>query len=89
MAKLEEQFESSKKLRQFSEELIAEKKAWKEFYTQALEDVEKCRVFLKEFRQVATQYKDVLSKFMAEVETIKEMKELVALNKQILELLKK
>jgi len=86
---LEEKFESNEEIRKFSEQLKHEQKEWFEYRKKAMEDVAKCRAILKEFRQVVIEYKKVMDSFMGELENIKEFKQVVDLNKQIVELLQK
>lgn len=88
MSDLEHKFVAGEKLRKFSEELIAERKAWKAYLAEATKDVEECRKFLREFRNVVTDYKKVMDAFMKELGNIKEFKELVDLNKEVVEALK-
>jgi len=93
LAIMEEQFSKAEKLRQFSEELKLEQQEFKEAYAEAISEVEKCRValhkFRKDFSKLKEDYKKVTAALMKEMETFKELKEVVELNKQIVELLQK
>jgi hypothetical protein len=86
---LEEQFESSKKLREFSEELKREKAEWQAYYLQALRDVEEAKLFLKEFRTVVDTYREVLEAFTDEMKNLKEYKRLVELTKQLVDVMRR
>jgi len=87
--KAEGLFESSEKLRKFSDELKREKLEWQAYMAKAIQDVEECRVFLKEFRAVVETYKEVLDGFIVEIDNLKEFKQLVELNKQLVDALRR
>ena len=83
MAKLEEQYDSSRKLREFSEQLVSEKKRWREYQQKIEADIDECRDLLRDFHKVLTGHEKVLEAFMAEVDNIKKLKRLTELTEQM------
>lgn len=91
---LEEKFATQKKLQEYSEQLVADRKALDEAVTVFLreaeehskkvhEDINKIHGFLTKFREFREQYVKVTEKIMDEISNLKSLHEMTNMNKRL------
>ena len=90
---LEAQFEKSKQLAEYAEQLIRERKELDKvlnlLINQVKEDIGQARSFLNGFKQLRQEYVKTLEEFAGQLENLKSFRELIDLNKRLAEALMK